>query len=77
MTAVTRMSVPPSMLVGVAEVATELGCHKQQLHSIRKKPGFPAPLVTLAATPIWDLRDIRQFKDGWKRRKKRTLTPVP
>lgn len=71
-----RISVPPTMLVGVAEVAAELGCHKQQLYSIRKKPGFPEPLVELAATPVWDLRDIRQFKDTWKRRRKHTLHSV-
>lgn len=66
-----KISVPPAMLVGVAEVAKELGCHKQQLYSIRKKHDFPDPLILLKATPIWDLRDIRAFKDSWKRRKPR------
>ncbi len=57
-------------LGGSAEVAATLGCPKQQIAKLRQRRDFPEPLVLLAATPIWDLRDIRHFRDTWKRRHK-------
>ena len=60
--------VPTSELGGAAEVAEALGCHKQQLTKLRKRADFPQPLIVLAASPIWDMRTIRAFKDTWKRR---------
>ena len=54
---------------GTAEVADLLGCPKQQIHALRRKSTFPKPIRTLAATPLWDLNDVRQFATTWKRRK--------
>lgn len=62
------MHVPITQLGGTAEVAQELGCPKQQIHSLRRRSDFPNPVCKLAATPIWDLREIRSFRDTWKRR---------
>lgn len=61
--------VTPSLLAGTAEVAKELGCPKQQVYSLRKRSDFPEPIIKLAATPIWDIRQVRDFKDNWQRRK--------
>lgn len=57
-------------LGGTAEVAATLGCTKQQISKLREKATFPEPLVVLKATPLWDLRDIRHFRDTWSRRHK-------
>lgn len=65
-----RLHVPVAQLAGTSEVAAVLGCPKQQLHKLRQRDDFPEPVIVLAATPIWDLRDIRDFRDTWKRRSK-------
>lgn len=54
---------------GTAEVADLLGCPKQQIHALRRKPNFPKPIRLLMATPLWDLDEIRTFGTTWKRRK--------
>ncbi len=53
---------------GTAEVAALLECPKQQIHALRRSPKFPTPVRTLAATPVWNLSDIREFKASWRRR---------
>jgi hypothetical protein len=60
--------VTPALLAGTAEVANELQCPKQQLYSLRKREDFPKPITSLAATPVWDIRHIRDFKQSWERR---------
>lgn len=62
------LMVPPEYLGGTAEVATLLGCKRQQLYSLRRRDDFPAPVTKLAATPVWDLRLITDFKKTWVRR---------
>ena len=64
------ITVPVLQLAGAAEVARVLGCRKQQITKLRQREDFPAPVAFLAATPIWDLRQIRDFRDLWKRRTK-------
>lgn len=54
---------------GTAEVADLLGCPKQQIHALRRKPSFPKPIKQLSATPLWNLDDIRTFATTWTRRK--------
>jgi len=54
---------------GTAEVAELLGCPKQQIYALRKRPNFPRPIKTLAATPLWDLDQVRNFAITWVRRK--------
>jgi predicted DNA-binding transcriptional regulator AlpA len=54
---------------GTAEIAELLGCPKQQIHALRKQANFPKPIKVLAATPLWDLDDIRLFASFWQRRK--------
>jgi hypothetical protein len=61
--------VPPEHLGGTAEVAEVLGCQRQQLYSLRKRVDFPHPVTELAATPVWDLRLVTDFKKTWIRRK--------
>lgn len=66
----TPTVVPVAQLAGTSEVAAVLGCPKQQLHKLRQRDDFPQPVAHLAATPVWDLRDVREFRDLWKRRHK-------
>jgi predicted DNA-binding transcriptional regulator AlpA len=57
---------------GTAEVAEILGCPKQQIHALRKRTDFPAPIRVLASTPLWDLDAIRTFASSWTRRKRKS-----
>lgn len=53
---------------GVYEISRALGCTKQQIFSLRKREDFPRPIVELAATPVWDIDEVLQFKESWVRR---------
>lgn len=59
-------------IAGTAEVAECLECPKQQIHALRKNTQFPAPIKNIGATPLWNLDDIKVFKESWKRKGKRT-----
>ncbi len=61
--------LPTESIGGTAEVAELLGCSRQQIWSLRRKPEFPQPVLTLSATPLWDLRAVKEFKTTWRRRK--------
>lgn len=63
-----KMMVPSEHLGGTAEVAELLDCQRQQVYSLRKRDDFPEPVIMLAATPVWDLRVVSNFKDSWVRR---------
>lgn len=69
--------VEPKNIVGVHEAAVALGCAKQQIAALRKRPDFPAPVTVLAASPIWDLNDIEAFRNTWQRRSQRASKPIP
>jgi predicted DNA-binding transcriptional regulator AlpA len=56
----------PENLLGTSEVAVVLGVSKQRIHALRKNKKFPQPIVTLAATPIWDKREINAFLAEWR-----------
>lgn len=58
-----------SNIGGTAEVANLLGCPKQQIHALRRRKDFPRPVCRIAASPIWDLNEIRKFGETWVRRK--------
>jgi hypothetical protein len=58
--------IDPNNLCGTAETAAFLGVVKQRIHTLRKRDDFPKPIVTLAATPIWDKNDLLAFKVLWK-----------
>jgi predicted DNA-binding transcriptional regulator AlpA len=62
---------------GVYEVAETLGCAKQQIASLRRRSNFPQPVVLLAATPVWDLDEIEEFKQTWVRHGQRKEKTVP
>jgi hypothetical protein len=59
-------------LGGLAEVCACLGKSRQQVghwiagrrmprNLLRDPPAFPEPLVTLSATPVWDLATVRHW----------------
>ncbi len=54
-------------ICGTAEAAVVLGVLKQRIHTLRKRPDFPQPIVVLAATPLWDKNALLEFKNGWKK----------
>lgn len=56
----------PENLLGTSEVAVVLGVSKQRIHALRKNKKFPQPIVNLAATPIWDRREIDVFLAEWR-----------
>lgn len=62
--------VPVALLAGTSEVAQVLGCPKQQLAKLRQRSDFPLPVAMLAATPVWDVRDVYEFKGVWTGRRK-------
>lgn len=64
-------TIDVSHIGGTSEVANLLGCPKQQIHALRRRKDFPLPVVVIAATPIWDLAEIRKFGETWVRRKPR------
>jgi len=48
-------------LWGTSEVCSELGITKATLGAWRRSKGFPAPLLTLKATPVWDAIEVRAW----------------
>jgi predicted DNA-binding transcriptional regulator AlpA len=45
-------------LVGLAEVAEMLGVTKRTATSYSSRADFPEPLQRLAATPVWQRKDV-------------------
>lgn len=68
------MMIDPNNLCGTAEAAAVLEVVKQRIHTLRKRADFPAPLVTLAATPLWDKEELLSFKSVWRKPKQETTT---
>lgn len=59
-------AVSPNDLVGLAEVAKMTGRSKQTVCNWigRGNQGFPAPLVHLAATKVWDREQVKVWMAG-------------
>lgn len=60
------MFIDTENLCGTAEAAAVLGVLKQRIHTLRKRPDFPQPILVLAATPLWDKTALLAFKATWK-----------
>jgi hypothetical protein len=58
---------PGPELVGIAELAKLAGVSRQRASILARRAGFPDPLATLAAGPVWDLHAVRRFLEGWTR----------
>jgi len=64
----TELKRPPGPeLVGIAELAELAGVSRQRASILARREGFPDPLATLAAGPVWDLHAVRRFLEGWTR----------
>lgn len=49
-------------LAGIAEIAERAGVTKAAVQQWRRRGlGFPDPIVTLAATPVWEWPDIERW----------------
>jgi predicted DNA-binding transcriptional regulator AlpA len=50
-------------IVGLHEAAAMLGWDKRKLSTYIKRGKFPAPVVRLKATPIWERWQIEEYKE--------------
>jgi predicted nucleotidyltransferase len=63
-------------LAGTKEAAAIFGVRTQNfLRDWVRRPGFPAPVATLAATPVWRRSDLERYRDlilpvAWPPRRK-------
>jgi predicted DNA-binding transcriptional regulator AlpA len=57
---------------GFAEVAGFLGVSRQRVLVLVNRPGFPAPIQTLASGRIWLASEVREWE-----RQRRELYPGP
>jgi hypothetical protein len=65
-------------LLGVAELAEELGVSRQRAWTVTGRPDFPEPVARLKATPVWTAASVRRFVESWPRKAGRPLaTPRP
>jgi hypothetical protein len=55
-------------VVGVTEAAHLLGVSRQRLDQLTSRDDFPAPMVRLAAGPVWLRSSIKGFERRWDRR---------
>ena len=51
-------------LMGVRELADELGVTKQRAHQVVALPDFPEPYVELAMGPIWHTSDVEAWLEA-------------
>lgn len=57
--AVSRRRVDPEQLVGVAEIASRLGCSVQTVHAWRRRyQDFPEPIARLSMGLLWEWPDV-------------------
>src|SRR6478609_6736196 len=52
-------------IVGIAEIADLLGITRQRASALSARAGFPAPVATLRAGPVWRLADLSNFAKTW------------
>ena len=55
-------------MVGVAEVAAELGVSRQRVSELSRQKSFPRPIASLAAGPVWLASSIQSFVESWNRK---------
>ena len=56
----------PLDVMGVAEIANELGVHRNTAWRWTTRDDFPVPAARLASGPIWHRRDV----ETWARKRK-------
>lgn len=65
-----RLAVPAiPELVGVTEIAEDLGVSRQRAHQLTKRPDFPAPIAKLQAGPVWTRPSLDRFVEQWREAK--------
>lgn len=50
-------------LAGVYEVAEEIGVSRQRVYVLAQTYGFPKPLAVLRSGSVWDLSEIRRWRN--------------
>lgn len=64
-------------VLGVTEAAQMLGVSRQRLDQLTSHRDFPAPMVRLAAGPVWLRSSIEGFERRWDRRPGRPPKAAP
>lgn len=52
--------------IGLAEAAEILGWDKRKVSTYIKRGKFPEPVVRLKSGPIWERRQIEEYKEGMR-----------
>lgn len=55
-------------LVGVSEIAEQLGVSRQRASALQTRSDFPAPAAVLRSGPVWYAADVATFVTDWSRR---------
>jgi len=63
-------------LVGISEIAREIGVTRQRASKLARQHGFPAPIVELASGPVWTRSSLTRFVDHWNRKPGRPAWPI-
>lgn len=64
----TQIAHPPVQdldLIGVTEIAAELGVSRQRAGQLTADPDFPAPVVHVAAGRLYTRASVQAFHDRW------------
>lgn len=56
--------VDPANLAGVAEIAARFAVSRRAVGYWVTTDGFPAPLATLAAGPVYDLTEVEDWREA-------------
>lgn len=56
--------VDPANLAGVAEIATRFGVSRRAVGYWVTADGFPDPVATLAAGPVYDLTEVEDWREA-------------
>ena len=68
------LTYPPlPELLGLTELAKQLGVSRQRVAQLSARDDFPKPAQRLAAGPVWAKPAVDRFAAGWER--KRTGRP--
>lgn len=62
-----RLTIPAfPVLVGISEIGEMLGVSRQRASALQTHKGFPGPVATLRAGPVWRRDDIASFAAAWR-----------
>ena len=63
-----ELSRDPEGYLGVTEIAKLLRVSRQRVGQLREREDFPAPIVEIAAGPVWTRTSLTRFVEAWPRK---------